>query len=270
MKTKILMIAMVFSLAIVSCNKDNLLNSTITSDDVAETSKLVTAGDDVTNLIEGQLSTADGISGRGVLDLPSCANVSVTGLPATVGGTITKTIDFGNTGCTLNNGNTLKGKIIFSFPYLPNATSHTINCSFDNFYHNGIKIEGTKTLTRTLTSNGPVVNIAIDITATHPNGHVHHKVGTATRTMTAGYSTPLNPLDNVYSITGNWTNTSNSNTTSVNITSALIVKLNCNRIVQGVISYVKGSNNATLDYGNGDCDNQAVFTLNGVAHNITL
>lgn len=270
MKTKILMFAMVFSLAIVSCTKENIANSTITSDDVAETSKLVTAGDDVTNLIEGQLSTADGIYGRGVLDLPSCAVVTVTGLPATVGSTITKTIDFGNTGCTLNNGNTLKGKMIFSFPYLPNATSHTINCSFDNFYHNGIKIEGTKTLTRTITVNGPVVSIQMNITATHPNGHVHHKEGTATRTMTAGYSTPLNPLDNVYSITGNWTNTSNNNATAVTITSPLIVKLNCTHIVQGVIFYVKGSNNATLDYGNGDCDAFAVFTLNGVVHNITL
>ena len=255
-----------------SCAKDNNdLSSILTTTDIAESAKLISAGDDISNLVESQLNISDGILGKNVQFLPSCANVTrnpLTGVPA-IGGNIIKTIDFG-TGCSLTNGNTLKGKIILTFPYFPNATSHIITCSFDNFYHNNIKIEGTKTFTRTITTNGPTVVVAMDIVATHPNGHIHHKVGTVTRTMTAGYSTPLDIFDNVYSITGSWTNTSNNMVMTASITSPIIVKLNCNHIVQGIISYVRGVNTATLDYGDGVCDDVAIFTLNGIVHTITL
>ena len=273
MKTNSLLkiVALFAVILFASCSKDNNdTASTLTATDITESNKLVSAGDDVMGLVESQLNVTDGISARNVQFLPNCATVTrnpVTGFPA-VGENITKTIDFGS-GCLMPNGNTLKGKIVLTFPYLPNATSHIITCTFDNFYHNDIKIEGTKTFTRTVTANGPTVIVDMDITATHPNGHIHHKVGRITRVMTAGYLTP-SLLDNEYSITGNWTNTSNGNVMTATITSPIIVKLNCNHIVQGVISFVKGINTATLDYGNGDCDDLAIFTLNGVAHTITL
>jgi hypothetical protein len=41
-------------------------------------------------------------------------------------------------------------------------------------------------------------------------------------------------------------------------------------LVSGVITFVRNNNPATLDYGNGDCDNLAVFTINGNSYNVTI
>ena len=79
---------------------------------------------------------------------PFCDKGDLT--PLTPGTQVTKTIDFG-TGCTLSNNNVVSGKIIITFTYQPTATSHTVNYSFVNFYHNNIKIEGDKSFTRTMT-----------------------------------------------------------------------------------------------------------------------
>ena len=54
-----------------------------------------------------------------------------------------------------------------------------------------------------------------------------------------------------------------------------MVKMSCIAVnkpllVKGVITFVRNSHVATLDYGTGDCDNAAVFTLDGVAYPITI
>ncbi|HHT9076964.1 TPA: hypothetical protein ACT5B6_002249, partial [Flavobacterium psychrophilum] len=66
----------------------------------------------------------------------------------------------------------------------------------------------------------------------------------------------------------------NTVTQTSTITSPIIIKLACtptnSALSKGVISFVRNSHIATLDYGNGDCDNLAVFTINGVSHTIAL
>ena len=41
-------------------------------------------------------------------------------------------------------------------------------------------------------------------------------------------------------------------------------------LVQGVISIVRNTNTATLDYGDGNCDTIATFTINGVSYTIII
>jgi hypothetical protein len=41
-------------------------------------------------------------------------------------------------------------------------------------------------------------------------------------------------------------------------------------LVQGVITFSKYNRTATLDYGNGECDNLAVYTVNGNSYNIVI
>jgi hypothetical protein len=41
-------------------------------------------------------------------------------------------------------------------------------------------------------------------------------------------------------------------------------------LVQGIITFTKNNNTATLDYGNGECDNLAVYTVNGNSYNIVI
>lgn len=283
MKTKILIPTILCSLfLLVSCNKEDQEVTPLTVTEASVNAQIDIATDDISKIVEEQLTSEDGISGKTTTTesvAPGCMQVTRVpeyGTPLNTGDTITKTIDFGTTGCPMANGNVLKGKIIITFIYDPGATSHTINYSFDNFYHNAIKINGNKSFTRVLgtsTANStthPIVTMTMDLTATMPNGGIFTRVGSRVREIIAGQTTP-ELSDNEYQVTGSWTTTSPNGIARVStITTPLLIKLNCSNIVQGVITFTRNGNTATLDYGNGDCDNQATVTINGVSYPITL
>ena len=283
MKTKIFVLGIILSLFTVSCSKnDTTDNSSMTKDEAQSSSKIDLASDDVSSIVEDQYNNINSNSfsnKNGEMALSTCATITRNpnfGTPLNDSDLVTKTIDFGS-GCTLSNNNVVSGKIIISFTYHPTAPSQTVNYSFDNFYHNSIKIEGNKSFTRTMTTGSnphPIVVMQMDLTATI-NGQSHHRVGTRTREIIAGYDTPNDVTDNVYSITGNWTTTHPTGTVSSTITSPLQVKMSCMNlhkplIVQGIITFTKNNHTATLDYGNGACDNTAIFTVNGNSYTITI
>lgn len=285
MKTKILILTALLSVVFYSCTKDNEIeNKIITAEDAKVNAKLDVAGSDISSIVEEQTmkESEDGISSKATQQTtfaPNCATISRVpsyGTVITPGTTITKTVDFGTTGCPLPNGNILKGKIIITFVYQPNATSHTINYQFDNFYHNNIKIVGNKTFTISWGTSAAnpethaIVVMNMDFTATFPSGNVFHRTGSRTTEIIAGQTTP-EYTDNVYSVTGQWTTNSTTSGWSMTstITSPLIVKLNCPNIVKGIIQF-QGYGTSTLDFGNGDCDNTAIFTHNGVQYTIIL
>lgn len=284
MKTKTILFGLFLFVVVIGCNKDdNNTNGTMSVEEATANTKMDIANDDVSKVVEGQLGAEDGISGRGTTGtqdfLPACATVTrvpAIGTAIAAGTLITKTIDFGTTGCAMQNGNVLKGKIIVTFNYQPTATSHTINYEFVGFYHNAIMLEGNRTFTRVMSvttaasPSHPVVTMNLDMTATFPSGNTYRRIGTRIREIVAGYDTAI-LTDNVYNVTGNWTTTfPNTTVQNSTITVPLVVKLNCNNIVKGVVTSTRNGNVATLDYGNGDCDNLAVFTFNGVTHNIVL
>ncbi|MEO8516675.1 MAG: hypothetical protein ABI426_08025 [Flavobacterium sp.] len=292
MKTKFLILTMIISLMVISCSKDNETsdNTTITADEAGVNAKIDIASDDVSDVVASEeASTYDNTtSGKSEVTasaLPPCA--TVTRVPAfgtviTPGTTVTKTIDFGTSGCPLNNGNIVKGKIIITFVYDPNATSHTITYTFDHFYHNAILIEGHKTFTRTMTvgtpnsPSHPIVTMNMELTATFPDGRVFTRIGQRIREIIEGYGTPASWTDNVYQVTGSWTTTfPNTTVQTSTITTPLIIKLSCIAVnkpllVQGIITTVRNTHVATLDFGNGVCDNLAVFTINGVSYDIFI
>lgn len=288
MKTKILFLGLVLSLFTVSCTKDSADNSTITADEATVNAKIDLANDDVSNIVETQFnatmdnSTTGKTSETATTTYPIVTRVPAFGTPITAGTLVTKTIDYGTAGVTLPNGNILKGKIIISFTFEPTATSHTISYTFDNFYHNAIKFDGNKTFTRTMTAATaaspahPIVVMTMDMTATFPDGRVFTRTGTRTREIISGYDTPNVIADNVYQVTGSWSTTfPNTTVQTSTITTPLIVKMSCMNVnkpllVQGVITFVRNTHTATLDYGTGDCDNIAIFTINGIAHTIII
>lgn len=286
MKTTKIILGLALAFSIFSCSKDDNGGNSISAADAATSAKLDIMNDDVSKIVEDQLTTSDGISGKTNLTvqdlvafLPPCA--TVTRVPAfgtviTPGTLITKTIDFGTTGCPLPNGNVLRGVIVMTFTYQPDATSHTITYTFQNFYHNAIEFNGTKTFTRVMATSTinpnihPIVTMNMDMTATLPNGDIVTRVGQRVREIIEGYATPI-WLDNIYQVTGEWTTTFPSGAVQTStITTPLRIRMNCPNIVRGVITIVRNGNTATLDYGDGECDNLATFTVNGVSHIITL
>ncbi len=286
MKTKIFILGIIVLLFTVSCSKkDSSDTSSMSKEEAQSSSKIDLASDDVSTIVEDQYNNIDSSSfsnKNGEMAFSTCATITRNpdfGTAPTVNQTVTKTIDFG-TGCTLSNNNVVSGIITISFVYNPSATPQVVTYSFTNFYHNNIKIEGNKTFTRTMTvatatsPSHPIVVMQMDLTATI-NGQSHHRVGTRTREIIAGYDTPNVFSDNVYSITGNWTTTHPTGTVTSTITSPLLAKMSCMNVnkpllVQGVITFNKNNHSATLDYGSGDCDNLAVFTVNGISYNIVI
>jgi hypothetical protein len=268
-----------------SCNKNDSDNSYMSKEEAQSSSKIDLASDDVSSIVEDQYNNINSSSfsnKNGEVALSTCATITRVpsfGTALVDGDQVTKTIDFGS-GCTLSNNNVVSGKIVITFTYHPTATSQTVNYSFVNFYHNSIKIEGDKTFTRTMSiatatsPSHPIVVMTMDLTVTI-NGQIHHRVGTRTREIIAGYDTPNVFSDNVYSITGNWTTTHPTGTVNSTITTPLQAKMSCMNqnkplLVQGVITFTKNNHTATLDYGSGECDNLAVYTVNGNSYNIVI
>jgi len=193
----------------------------------------------------------------------SCATVNISpqnSFPKTI------VIDFG-TGCTSADGITRKGKINITLSdsvHHPGATAVMI---FDNYYVLGFKVEGTITWTNTSTPNG------ISWTRQITNGRVIEPLGgyywthegTKNVTQTAGANTPLNLLDDVYSVTGSHTVTNPAGKTrTVTILEALEKKTTCHHVSKGKMK-IQGSNHfAILDYGDGTCDNIATITIDGL------
>jgi hypothetical protein len=291
MKTKNLILGLALSLTILSCSKDDSNdNGTVTADDAKASAKIDAMNDDVSNIVEEQESNTYLDPANGKMAAPqnsmfsTCATITRVpsfSTPLNSGDTVTKTIDFGTTGCTLDNGNVVKGKIIISFVYQPAATSHTITYTFENFYHNAIKFDGTKTFTRTrIAASGnvpahPQVTMNMDMTATFPNGDIYTRIGQRVREIIEGLGNDL-WADNVYQITGSWLTTGpNGGTQTSTITTPLHVKMSCITvhkplIVSGIITIVRGDNTATLDYGDGTCDNSALLTVNGNPFEIVI
>ena len=287
MKTTNLILGFALALTILSCSKEENSNgNAISTEDAQVSSKIDAMNDDVSAIVEEEEANtySNAINGKTSelieSELTSCA--TITRVPAfgtvpTVGDTVTKTIDFG-AGCTLNSGNVVSGRIVISFVFQPGATSHTINYSFDNFFHNGIAFNGDKTFTRTMTTAPnahPIVTMTMDLTATLPNGAVYRRVGNRVREIIEGFGDAV-LANNVYQITGSWVTTGpNSGTQTSTVTTPLNVKMSCMAVnkpllVSGIITIVRNTNTATLDFGDGTCDNLAVLTVNGNNYNIVI
>lgn len=287
MKTKILSLLFAVVIFSISCNRQEDEGSKISADDVTVNAKIDVMNEDVSKIMDELLTSSEGFTNKQNTTsavpapfLPSCATVTrvpAIGTPLNPGDQVTKTIDFGATGCPLQGGNVLKGIIIMEFVYNPGATSHTVTYTLEDFYHNDIKFNGTKTFTRVMSVSAtssivhPIVTMNMDIAATLPNGNVVTRTGTRVREIVHGYDTPLSWWDNSYQISGNWTTTFPSGAVQTStISTPLLARMNCNFIVLGVIDITRNSNTAVLDYGNGNCNNQATLTINGVITNITL
>jgi hypothetical protein len=106
----------------------------------------------------------------------------------------------------------------------------------------------------------------MDMTATFPNGDVYHRVGTRTRECVDGFtSTTLS--DNLYKIYQSITTTRPNGTQHSHVvlaTNPLTVDMTCQyRVVSGVLTITGPLHSAVIDYGNGDCDNNATIAIDG-------
>jgi len=182
------------------------------------------------------------------------------------------TIDFGTEGCLIR-GNVLKGKIILTYERNPEAQEILITKTLEDFYFNNKNIIGGKTILKEHSNdNGnPQFTRTVDITVIWPNGAEASRVGIKVREWIEGHGSGI-WSDNVFEITGNWTSTfRNGNSHSYEVIIPLRREVICYYFVSGSIDVERTNFSGVLDFGDGDCDNQATFTNdNGNVRDIIL
>ncbi len=195
------------------------------------------------------------------MGLLSCATVTVT--PAT-GFPKTMTVDFG-TGCTSANGVFRKGKITILLSDSVRKYNSTAVMTFQDYYVNGFKKEGTITWTNTSlpgtkswqrkVENGKI---------TSPTGAYWLHSGIKNIIQTAGVATPLNLVDDVFSITGSHTVTNSAGKTRTGtILEALQKKTACENIDKGKVKIEGPAHYAIINFGDGTCDKLATISIDG-------
>lgn len=288
MKTKFLLFVSFLSISFfIGCSseettktEDTVASSkTITADAAIANSEIDATVDDVSLIVEDQFSIPQSITAKTAAPvksiLPACANVTTVVLNDLV----TKTIDFGTVGCTMPNGNILKGKVIISFSKRTSASPKTISYTLEGFYHSDRLVEGTKTIvhemksTELSTTIHPVTTHSIDLKVTFADGKIYTRIGTRVREMTEGFATVGNWEDNVFLVSGtNTTTFPDGSKYNSMIKTALQFNASCKMPfpVKGIVEITKNDGLATLDYGNGECDNLATMTTGGVTKPIEL
>jgi len=271
LKLRLILLLMVSGLLFTSCEESNSVDVLEVPEAISEeeTIALVESddiSDEVDNIIDdfliGDLSLGNKTEASKEENgnhggMPDCVTKTIVITDTTK----TVTLDFGD-GCELPNDHVLAGKIIMSYSFDLELHTITIVQTFEEFSFNAIKVTGENTFVRMRNNeNGnPQSTKTINVTLTWPDGEFMSRVGTKTREWIEGYGTRTWG-DNVFLITGNWTNTFKDGTIfSATITVPLRREMACRFIVSGIIEFVKGDVTGSLNFGDGRCDNKAIWT----------
>jgi hypothetical protein len=283
-------VAIALVLVVASCKKDNeLLSSSDTQNlssesvsdsysDEANDMSNVAIGGVTDSQYAGARTEGDSVTRLSKLDdRLKCATVSITrtGTKESPAGNIV--IDFG-TGCTDARGIVRKGKITVMYTGKRFTTGSTIVTTFQDYFRNGVKVEGTHTLTNLTPNNASYPLFKVVIVGgklTVPDG----RTITREHDFTREWQRALNPLQDKWVIlAGSTASGTNKNGKSYTMTvdSNLVYSRACqlsNKVfipVSGRKIFIVDGKTYTVDYGNGDCDNDITITVNGVSKTITV
>ncbi len=166
-----------------------------------------------------------------------------------------------------------KGKIKAVYSNRFKTTGATVRLTFENYFVNDTKIEGTKTITNLGKNDVGNYTFSVVVSKSKINDKRGNFTYEADRTIewTKGEKT-FNILDDEYAITGKSSGTNSKGVTyTTNIKTPLIKKIGWPYLVSGVIE-IKPEDKAirVLNYGNGDLDAKATLTVNGIIKEIWL
>lgn len=269
-----LSLSFILALFFCSCQKSQL-NKSDTS--IAEDHTLAQMlWDDVANQVN-----SSSIASELKSDLPdnwsNCATVTVdsssSGYPLTI------TLDFGEENCTGMDGRNRRGRLIYTITgkYMDKGT--VISLESNDYYVNDYRIEGTRVMENQGENNDGHVQFRVvvsDGVITTPDNKTITWESELTTAWAVGSETdfwsvdeqgvPMGVdglLDDVYQITGTGSGTnSEGRSFDMEITSPLFWELACRWITQGEIRLKPDDLEArVIDYGNGNCDNEAVVKI---------
>jgi hypothetical protein len=268
---KLLVVAAI-TFSLISCKKDRVaaIDEIETTFEASENqAKSDNLSQDAGDVMEeaaarhGLFGAANGCGNPNTMNwIGACATITVTGnFPAK-----NIKIDFG-VGCTSPNGVVRKGimNIVLTDSVRTPGSKATI--TFDNFYVNGFRKEGTIVRTNTTVSGSGTRSHNRTVTdgkITAPSGKYWLHSCNIDITQTAGVFTPCDITDDVYALSGTRSTTNAEGKTRTGTTQTpLQKKVICSNIDQGILK-IQGPNHfAIIDFGNGTCDNQATISVDG-------
>ena len=182
------------------------------------------------------------------------------------------TVDFGE-GCTDNRLNVRKGKLKFAYSGWPFMPESKVVLTTDNYYINGVKLEGTRTSTNVQgsTHDAPKFNVVLtNGKATFPDGSVAIRQSN----ITWEWVRAENPSDD-YLVIDQQSEASGitrgGRPYQVTLVEALKYKRFCGIAVDGIKRYILDEDKEiVIDYGDGTCDKSVAITVTDVTHNITV
>lgn len=276
----------------ISCQKENSQNGSDEQQQI-EASRVSSESDSEAEIVfnglfDDAIGVNDevGIGGTGIFGrIAVCPEVTIIRLNSPAPFPLKVILDFGINGCVGNDGHLRKGKIITVYTnrlLVPGAMATT---EFDGFYFDSTKVEGRHKITNT----SPVIpaqpatrQFTVDVERaklTRPSGNYTEWNSHKVITQVEGLGTVL-PNDDIFKVEGSASGKVKRGALIVLWESVIIEPLfkrfNCRWIVKGRVRTVRvntpssGPWVAVLDFGAGNCDNQAVITINGIPHQITL
>lgn len=180
-------------------------------------------------------------------------------------------LDYGD-GCTTKKQHEAKGKIIIHVQASPESKTVNMTYTFDNFYINDKKIEGTveKERIKSNENGNPQSQISRNIKIIWEDDTYSSIQGQRTREWIDGNDNDQWG-DNVFSITGNWTITKRDGRVSTSsIIEPLIRMLACRFTVSGIIEIETADKTSQLNFGDGECDEMATITKNGNSYEVHI
>jgi len=255
-----------FLLFTISCEKNDEkapVVSTVEDDALADLiyDDIFTEIDEALDIMESSL-----YDGKKSVETVVCKVITVEYDNDTTTWPRTITIDYGE-GCTAPNGVVRKGKIITNVNkgrfWL---SGYTRTVTFDNYYVDDLKIEGTKTFINTgKNDNGNIVfHVTLeDGKVINPDGKEITREFEHQKEWVAGAETPRVRIDDEFMVTGSATGVDRKGRVFTRtIINPLHRKNTCRWRVAGSIEIqTEGMPTAILDYGDGECDRKATVTV---------
>jgi len=275
--------AMVFLLIITGCNKedDSIAindNTPVTSDENPEADAICNADvnmmfSDVFDIADEAYISASGYKSSGYDDsyfIGGCATITLD----TLSNPRMLTVDFGDENCLCNDGHYRRGKIIITFtgPYRMIGT--VITHSFDNYYVDDNAVMGSMIVTNAGRDEYNNLNYLISSNAIiirADSSGQFTRAGNFRRIWIEGENTP-DRFDDIYLIKGKaYGQLASGSNYRMNIVNPLRREIGCKYFVSGVFKFkTVNKPEAIFNYGDGECDNIATVTINGITHTIYL
>jgi hypothetical protein len=262
MKKIILSMAAVAALMFTACQKDGSVETTT----VTELATI--SGEDVSDIESATQSTEDELDDvltENGLTVRSCKPTLTFSAPkGTYPQTITLTFD-GN--CNDQHSRKRKGQIVITLSDSLTKTGATKTVTYNNFYLDSVKIEGTRKWTNTgknAQGQPTFKREATNMKLTFADGTTATWTATHVVTKTQGFDTPRVMADDVWAVTGNTEGVNRKGKSYKSVISSPIVhKAICPWITKGVRTVTVEDKTFSLDYshGGGDCDREALLTL---------